>query len=79
MTDERRWIISQFEPRASASWMPLWIRALCSIAISLRRIADKDNTEVKMEVTLPEGLHHEVTNMAWEAGRNFKHGTEIGR
>lgn len=44
-----------------------------SIAISLKRLAD-----VLASGSL-EGLHGTITNMAWEAGRNFAAGQGTGR
>jgi len=66
------------EPAAGEAFLGTDLRLMLSMAISLKRIADKLE-QPSIEIKLPEGLHHEVTNMAWEAGRNFKHGSEIGR
>ena len=47
---------------------------LTSIAISLKRIADAITSG-----SLPEGLHQQITHLAWEAGQNFGRGAEQGR
>ena len=81
-TGTKSWLLSQMETRAGAAKLFGWIRMrqACEIsqAISLKRIADSlekiaHTPSATLEFKLPEWLHHEVTNMAWEAGRNFKH------
>lgn len=80
-TEKTRWLLSQLEDRAGFGGWFMWTRALYSIAISLKRIADAQSRSVELQLpeTLPDGLHHSITHTAWEAGRNFQHGTRTDR
>lgn len=46
---------------------------LFSIGVSLRRIADALEKQ-EVTITIPDTLHGQITNMAWEAGQSFKSG-----
>ena len=48
--------------------------AVLSLAVSMRRIAD-----AVASGSLPEGLHSQITHLAWEAGQSFGRGVELGR
>lgn len=51
---------------------------LSSIAISLKRIADRLDALGSGEDMDPR-LHNTITNLAWEAGRSFQAGTRTDR
>ena len=77
--DRQNHVLAQLEPRANKRWTPLWLQCLISIAISLKRLADRDTT---VELKLPDdhsNLFHQVGNIAWEVGRNFQAGMRTDR
>lgn len=49
--------------------------AVISAAMSLKRIADSlEKPTITMNLSLPEGFHGQITDLAWQAGQSFKSG-----
>lgn len=56
---------------------PLQQFAIVSIAVSLKRIADSLGSDGARG--LLKDVHHDITNLAFEAGRSFQHGANQHR
>jgi hypothetical protein len=77
--DQKNYFAAQLEERAQHYRIPLWFRILYSIAVSLKRIAD-NTQKVEVNITMDfSAMHGDITNIAWEAGRSFQHGTRTDR
>lgn len=68
--DKKKHIRAHFEDRAVVHGGPIWWQALVSIAISLKRLADKPS----LTEGISPDMHNSILHTAWEAGRNFQHG-----